>query len=76
MTETSAEIDGIFFQPTGVGLYDCHIEGLNFLSIPKIRVTTDYPAGTQVIGMVEAIIGSVNHLIKFESSHYSVKIKS
>ena len=40
MTETSAEIDGVFFQPTGVGRYDCHIEGLNFLSIYKLRVTT------------------------------------
>ena len=30
VTETSAEIDNIFFQPTGVGLYDCHIEDLIF----------------------------------------------
>ena len=64
MTETSAEIDGIFSQPTGVGLYDCHIEGLNFSSIQKLRVTTDQAAGTYAIAMVEAIIGNVNHLSK------------
>ena len=38
MAETSAEIDDIFSQPTGVGLYDCHIEGLSFLLMLKLRV--------------------------------------
>ena len=41
MTETSAEIDDVFIQPTGVGLYDCHIEGLSFLLIHKLRVIPD-----------------------------------
>ena len=36
--ETPAEIDGIFFQPTGVGLNDCHIEGTVFQPIPKLKV--------------------------------------
>ena len=36
MAETSAEIDGICFQPAGVGLYDCHIEGLSSSSIHKL----------------------------------------
>jgi len=39
MTETPVETDGVLFQLTGVGFYDCHIEDLSFLSIHKLRVT-------------------------------------
>jgi len=42
MTETSAAIDDIFFLPIGVGLYDCHIEGLNIQRPLQVHIPTVY----------------------------------